>query len=73
MKKHGIEIDEYSDSIGTTIKLRSDEDYDEWFEDLFDYTEFEDIPDSEWDNFIKAKVDEVANWKRAIFVSITTM
>ena len=71
-----IEIDEYSDCIGETIKFKSDEDYCEWFEDmLLDYTEFQDadISDNKWDDFCKKKVDEVANWKKAIFVRVTTL
>lgn len=69
----GIDIDEYSDCMGETIKFRSDEDYEDWMEDLFDIDEFEDISDDEWKDFCKKKVDEVANWKRAIFVSVTTL
>lgn len=70
-----IEIDEYSDCIGETIKFRSHEDYEEWMEDLFDVNddEFADVPDDEWEDFCKKEVDEVANWKKAIFVSITTI
>lgn len=68
-----IEIDEYSDCIGETIKFRSDEDYEEWMEDLYDIDEFEDIPNDTWLEFCIKKVDEVANWKRAIFVGVTTL
>lgn len=68
-----IDVDEYSDCIGATIKFRSDEDYEEWMEDLFDIDEFEDIPEDEWEDFCKKKVDEVANWKRAILVKVTTL
>lgn len=68
-----IEIDEYSDCIGDTIVFRGDENYDAWMEDLFDIDEFADISDDEWEDFCKKKVDEVANWKKAIFVSVTTL
>lgn len=69
----GIEVDEYSDCIGETIKFRSDEEYEEWIEDLYDIDEFEDVPDDTWVEFCKRKVDEVANWKRAIIVTVTTL
>ena len=68
-----IEIDEYSDCIGETIKFRSDEDYDVWMEEMFDIYEFEDVSDDEWEDFCKKKVDEKANWERAIFISVTTL
>lgn len=69
----GIDVDEYSDCIGETIKFRSDEEYEEWMEDLYEVDEFEDIPDDTWFEFCKRKVDEVANWKRTILVSVTTL
>lgn len=71
--KISIKVDEYSDCIGETIKFKSDDDYDEWIEDLYDIDDFVDVPDSEWDDFCKKKVDEVANWKRAILVCVTTL
>lgn len=71
--KIGIDIDEYSDCIGETIKFRSDDEYEEWMEDLFDIDEFADVPDDEWEDFCKKKVDEVANWKKAILVIVTTL
>lgn len=71
--KLGIEVDEYSDCIGETIKFRGDEDYTDWFEDVFDYEDFQDVKDNEWEDFCKKKVDEVANWKRVILVSVTTL
>lgn len=68
----GIEVDEYSDCIGETIKFRSDKEYEEWMEDLYDIDEFEDINDT-WLEFCIKKVDEKANWKRAILVTVTTL
>ena len=38
----------------------------------FDVDDYANIPDEEWDEFAKKKVDEVAGWKKAIFISITT-
>ena len=70
--KHEPMIDEYSTESDEKLFLKSDEDYTEWFEHFFDYKDFEDIPDNEWDEFAKKKVDEVAGWKRAIFISVTT-
>lgn len=57
--KIGICIDEYSDCIGEEIKFRSDEDWEEWYEDL-GY----DFDDVEYDYEVMEKVDEVANWKK---------
>lgn len=65
-----IEIDEYSDCIGETIKFRSDEEYDDWAEDLGLYDIYDE--DSGEDD-IRKRVDEKANWKKAIFVSVTTL
>lgn len=65
-------IDEYSTASDEKLFLKSEEDYTEWFEHFFDYEDFESVPDDEWDEFAKKKVDKVAGWKRAIFISITT-
>ena len=48
---------------------------DEWAiinDIIVDIDDFADVPDSEWDEFCKVKVDKVVDWKKAIFVSITT-
>lgn len=66
------EIDEYSLVIDERIIFKSDNDYTDWFEDIFDIDDYADVPDEEWDDFAKKKVDEVANWKKVIFISITT-
>lgn len=69
----GIYIDEYSDCFEEAIIFRSDEDYEEWMEQFFDIDDFADVPDDEWEDFCKKKVDEVASWKRAIIISVTTL
>lgn len=75
--KHDPEIDEYSTNTDDKLFLKSDEDYTEWFEHFFDYEDYDYgdlyyISDDEWDEFAKKKVDEVAGWKKAIFISVTT-
>ena len=65
-------IDEWA-IINDIIVFKSDEEYTEWFEDLFDIDDFTDVPDSEWDEFCEHKVNEVVDWKKAIFISITTV
>lgn len=71
----GVDIDEYSDCIGETIKFRSDDEYEEWIEDVicYDDEQYKELSDKEWNDFCRKKVDEVANWKKAIFVSVTTI
>lgn len=64
-------IDEYSTDIGENVKFKSDEEYTEWMEDAFDIDDFADITDDEWKDFCEKKVNEIANWKKAIFISIT--
>lgn len=64
-------IDEYSDMDGRII-FKSDDEYTEWIEEFFDIDDFKDVSDDEWEDFSKKKVDEVANWEKAIFISITT-
>ena len=71
-EKVAPEIDEYSTTIGERVIFKSDEDYNDWFESIFDVDDFKDISDDEWDEFAKKKVDEVAKWERAIFIYITT-
>jgi len=66
------EIDEYSTAMEERVIFKSDGNYTEWIEDFFDIDDFQDVPDNEWEDFSKKKVDEVAKWKRAIFISITT-
>lgn len=66
------EIDEYSTVIENRVIFKSEDDYSDWFEKLFDVDDFKDIPDSEWEEFAKKKVDEIAKWEEAIFISVTT-
>lgn len=63
-------IEEYSTDINESITYKSDDDYQDWFEHLFDVDDYLDVPDDKWDDFIKEKVDEKANWKKAIFFTI---
>lgn len=65
--KLGIDIDEYSTDIGENVKFKSDEDWSDWYEELG--LDFDDI---ETDDELMDAVDEAANWKKAIFISITT-
>lgn len=65
------EIDEYSAIIEDGVIFKSDNDYTDWFEKLFDVDDFQDVPDCEWEDFTKKKVDEVAKWEKAIFISVT--
>ena len=68
----GIEIDEYT-CIQERIVFKSEEEWTEWFEDLFDVDDYVDIPDSEWEEFCEKKVNEEVTWTKAIFVSVTTL
>ena len=70
--RYKVEIDEYA-QIEEQIIFKSDEEYTEWCEDIFDVDDFVDIPDEEWDEFCEKKVNETVNWEKAIFISITTM
>lgn len=71
-EKIAPEIDEYNTNHDSVLIFKSDEDYESWFEDFFDVDDYKDIPDDEWDEFVKKKVDDVAGWEKAIFISITT-
>ena len=64
------EIDEYASRFRGELICKSEGDYDSWFEEFFDADDYKNIPDSEWDAFVKEKVDGVAGWKKAIFVSV---
>lgn len=67
--KHGIEVREYSADIGECVVFKDDADYDDWAEDLGLY----DIYDEDTgEDDIRKRVDEKANWKKAIFIRITT-
>jgi len=63
-------IEEYSTNINESLTYKSDDDYEEWFEDLFNIDDYSDILDDKWDDFIKEKVDKEANWKKAIFIRV---
>ena len=65
------EIDEYT-QIQERIVFKSEEEYTEWFEDLFDVDDFKDVPDDEWDDFCEKKVNEKVTWTKAIFIQIST-
>lgn len=67
-----VEIDEYT-QIGEKIVFKSEDEYTEWFEDLFDVDDYADIPDEEWDEFAEKKVNETVTWTKAIFIAVTTM
>ena len=68
----GIEIDEYT-QIQERIVFKSEEEWAEWFDDMFDIDEYRDVPDNEWDEFCEKKVNEAVTWTKAIFVSVTTL
>lgn len=65
------EIEEFSTAFEERVIFKKDDDYTDWIEEFFDTTDFADVPDDEWDEFAKKKVDKVANWQKAIFISIT--
>ena len=67
-----VEIDEYT-QIQERIVFKSEEEYTEWFEDMFDVDDFKDVPDDEWDAFCEKKVNEKVTWTKAIFIAITTV
>lgn len=69
--KWGIEIDEYA-IIQERVVFKSDEEWTEWFEDIFDIGDYLDIPDDEWDAFCEKKINETVTWTKAIFVWVTT-
>ena len=69
-EKKPPEIKEYSTNINEELTFRDDEDYEYWFECKFDVDDFPDISDSEWEDFMRNKVDEVAKWKKAIFIKV---
>ena len=66
------EIDEYATRFRGELICKSEGDYESWFEEFFDAEDYRDIPDSDWAEFVREKVDKVAGWKRAIFISVTT-
>lgn len=67
--EHGIAIREFSTDIGECVVFKDDEDYDDWAEDLGIYDIYaEDTGEDD----IRKRVDEKANWKKAIFIRITT-
>lgn len=68
----GIEIDEYA-QIEERIIFKSDEEWSDWFEYIFDVDDFINVPDNEWDEFCKKKINETVTWTNAIFVSVTTL
>ena len=67
-----IEIDEYA-IIQERVVFKSEEEWTDWFEDLFDIDDFANIPDEEWDEFCEKKINETVTWTRAIFISVTTL
>lgn len=69
-EKWGVEVDEYA-YLDDRIIFKSDDDYTYWFEYMFDVDDYMDVSDDEWDEFAKKKVDEYANWNKAIFIAIT--
>lgn len=71
-EKWGIEVDEYAE-LDDMIIFKSDDDYTYWFEHMFDLDDYADVPDEEWDEFAKKKVDECANWEKVILIAITTL
>lgn len=64
-------VDEYSDKFNEII-FKSDNEYRDWVEWNFDIDDFAEVPDEEWDDFCKQKIDEVADWKRVIIITIVT-
>lgn len=56
--------------IDDRVIFRSDDEYTEWFEELFDVDDYADVSDSDWEEFCERKVNEVVDWKKAIFISI---
>lgn len=67
------EIREYSTRIDEeSLTFKDDADYEYWFECNFDVDDFPNVSDSEWEDFMHKKVDELAKWEKAIFVKITT-
>lgn len=71
-ERHEPQIQEYSTEIEECVQFKDDEDYETWFDEIFDTDEFIDVPDDGWGDFMKKKVDEAANWEKAIFIRITT-
>lgn len=71
-ERWGVDIDEYAE-LDDRIILKSDDDYSYWFECMFDLDDYANVPDEEWDEFAKKKVDELVNWEKAIFIDITTL
>lgn len=67
-----IEIDEYT-NIQERIVFKSEEEYTEWFEDMFDIDDFAYVPDDEWEAFCEKKINETVTWTKAIFIAITTV
>lgn len=67
--KRGIEVREYSTDIGECVVFKDDAEYDDWAEDLGLYDIYDE--DTGVDD-IRKRVDEKANWKKAIFIRITT-
>lgn len=59
--------------IDDRVIFRSDDEYTEWFEELFDVDDYADVSDSDWEEFCERKVNEVVDWKKAIFISITAV
>lgn len=64
-------IDEYA-TVDDIIVMKSDEDWADWFERLYDVDDFVDVPDDEWCDFCERKLTETLDWKKAIFIFITT-
>ena len=62
-------IEEYA-IIDDYVAFKSENDYTYWFDKLFNPDDYKNIPDKDWNYFIKNKVDETINWKKAIFISI---
>lgn len=67
-----VEIDEYAE-IRERIVFKSEEEWAEWFEDIFIIEDFMDVPDDKWDEFCEKKINETVTWTKAIFISVTTL
>lgn len=71
--KYKPKIREYSFIKEEKVIFRDDEEYCEWFEQLYDIDEYLEISDEDWDDFCKNKIDNDIKWKQAIFIAITTL
>lgn len=68
-------IREYTTDIldGNIISFKDDDDWEYWFECLFNIDDYEDVSDDDWLEFCTDMVNHKVKWEKAIFITIVPL